>query len=124
MPVHQGVSTGPPPTYEETTDPNGIDLDKVNIYSEHFPFSAGPPSYESLFRQISSQLSDAAQRNGSDFRKLIFVLVGLLIFMFVMFIISIVLGLPLSLITIGSIHLHDCPAQPNIPVFLIVAGNE
>ena len=23
VPVHQGVSTGPPPTYEETTDPNG-----------------------------------------------------------------------------------------------------
>ena len=30
--------------------------------------------------------------------------------------------LPVSMIIIGAIHLHDCPVEPNIPKYLIVGG--
>ena len=38
VPVHQGVSLGPPPSYEETTDPNGDDLYTIcdNCYNSSF----------------------------------------------------------------------------------------
>ena len=55
---------------------------------------------------------------------MILALIGILILLFLILVISTIIGLPLGMITIGSIHLHDCPAQPNLPIFLIVAGNE
>ena len=87
--------------------------------------SAGPPSYQSLFQRISLQLSDAhSQRDRSGCGRIVLVLIGILILLFLILVISLIFGLPLGMITIGSIHLKDCPAHPYIPIFLIVAGNE
>lgn len=35
---------------------------------------------------------------------------------------SIFFVLNLAMLIVGSINLHNCPAQPNVPIYLIVAG--
>ncbi|KAI1898814.1 hypothetical protein AGOR_G00076230 [Albula goreensis] len=30
--------------------------------------------------------------------------------------------LPIPIITLGALYLHDCPKQPNIPIYLVVGG--
>ena len=36
---------------------------------------------------------------------------------------SITVVIPFCMIVIGSVYFHDCPAEPYIPIFLIVGGN-
>ena len=58
VPAHQGVSRGPPPSYEDAVDPN-----------------AEPPSYDSLFGRIRD--THKASRNFIDFlAKLLLLLLG------------------------------------------------
>ncbi|XP_065140696.1 transmembrane protein 272-like [Paramisgurnus dabryanus] len=33
-----------------------------------------------------------------------------------------VIVLPIAQVSIGAIHLHDCPVQPYIPIYLLVSG--
>ena len=35
---------------------------------------------------------------------------------------SITVVIPVCMIVIGSVYFHDCPAEPYIPIFLIVGG--
>lgn len=35
---------------------------------------------------------------------------------------SITVVIPFCMIVIGSVYFHDCPAEPYIPIFLIVGG--
>ena len=37
---------------------------------------------------------------------------------------SITVVIPVCMIVIGSVYFHDCPAEPYIPIFLIVGGEE
>ena len=88
--------------------------------------SAEPPSYQSLFQRISLQLSEAHSQSRSRSRcvRMSLLFISLLLLLFVVILaISVILVLPISMVTIGSIHLHDCPVQPNIPIFLIMAGD-
>ena len=36
---------------------------------------------------------------------------------------SVTIVIPLAMIVVGSIYFDDCPAEPHIPVFLIVGGD-
>jgi len=102
VPAHQGVSRGPPPSYEEAVDPN-----------------AEPPSYDSLFGRIRD--THKASRNVIDFVvKVILLLLGTIGCTIAC---SITIVIPVCMIVIGSVYFHDCPAEPYIPIFLIVGGS-
>jgi len=102
VPAHQGISRGPPPSYEEAVDPN-----------------AEPPSYDSLFGRIRD--THKASRNVVDFVvKVILLLLGTIGCTIAC---SITIVIPVCMIVIGSVYFHDCPAEPYIPIFLIVGGS-
>eukprot|EP00095_Tigriopus_kingsejongensis_P005909 maker-scaffold392_size185621-snap-gene-0.19 protein:Tk05909 transcript:maker-scaffold392_size185621-snap-gene-0.19-mRNA-1 annotation:"hypothetical protein L798_03698" len=102
VPAHQGVSRGPPPSYEDAVDPN-----------------AEPPSYDSLFGRIRD--THKASRNFIDFlAKLLILLLGTIGCTIAC---SITVIIPVCMIVIGSIYFDECPAEPSIPVFLIVGGS-
>lgn len=102
VPAHQGVSRGPPPSYEDAVDPN-----------------AEPPSYDSLFGRIRD--THKASRNFIDFlAKLLLLLLGTIGCTIAC---SITIVIPVCMIVIGSVYLYDCPAEPCIPIFLIVGGS-
>lgn len=101
MPLHQGSARGPPPSYQDAVDPN-----------------AEPPSYDSLFGRIRD--THKASRNFIDFlAKLLLLLLGTIGCTIAC---SVTVVIPICMIVIGSIHFNDCPAEPNIPLFLIVGG--
>merc|ERR1711981_904164 len=101
VPAHQGVSRGPPPSYEDAVDPN-----------------AEPPSYDSLFGRIRD--THKSSRNFIDFlAKLLLLLLGTIGCTIAC---GVTVFIPICMIVIGSIHFHDCPAEPYIPLFLIVGG--
>eukprot|EP00088_Acartia_fossae_P032724 TRINITY_DN3347_c0_g1_i10.p1 TRINITY_DN3347_c0_g1~~TRINITY_DN3347_c0_g1_i10.p1 ORF type:complete len:308 (-),score=6.52 TRINITY_DN3347_c0_g1_i10:457-1380(-) len=101
VPAHQGVSRGPPPSYDEAVDPN-----------------AEPPSYDSLFGRIRD--THKASKNVIDF--LVKVLLLLLGTIGCTIACSITIVIPVAMIVIGSVYFNDCPAEPYIPIFLIVGG--
>jgi len=102
VPAHQGVSRGPPPSYEEAVDPNGE-----------------PPSYDSLFGRIRD--THKASKNVIDFLvKVILLLLGTIGCTIAC---SITIVIPVTMIVIGSVYFHECPAEPYIPIFLIVNGS-
>lgn len=101
VPVHQGVSRGPPPSYQDAVDPN-----------------AEPPSYDSLFGRIRD--THKASRNFVDFLvRLLILLLGTIGCTIAC---SITIVIPVCMIVVGSIYFDECPAAPMIPVFLIVGG--
>ena len=101
VPLHQGIARGPPPSYQDAVDPN-----------------AEPPSYDSLFGRIRD--THKASRNFIDFlAKLLLLLLGTIGCTIAC---SVTVVIPICMIVIGSIHFNDCPAEPNIPLFLIVGG--
>ena len=81
--------------------------------------SAEPPSYDSLFGRIRD--THKASRNVIDFvlnvTLLLLGTIGCTIAC------SITVVIPFCMIVIGSVYFHDCPAEPYIPIFLIVGGN-
>jgi len=101
VPAHQGVSRGPPPSYDEAVDPN-----------------AEPPSYDSLFGRIRD--THKASKNVIDFLVKVFqLLLGTICCTIAC---SITIVIPVAMIVIGSVYFNDCPAEPYIPIFLIVGG--
>lgn len=95
-----GAADNVPPSYEDT---------------DHLE---PPPSYDSIYGQVK-----AAKRESSGFvefmKKFLIIVVGSIgctIF------IALVLAIPVSMIAIGSIYIHDCPKEHYIPIYLIVAG--
>ena len=119
VPAHQGVSRGPPPSYEEAVDPNGELLTICMMSSSDlFCATAEPPSYDSLFGRIRD--THKASRNVVDFVvKVILLLLGTIGCTIAC---SITVVIPFCMIVIGSVYFHDCPAEPYIPIFLIVGG--
>jgi len=100
--VPQGSHRGPPPSYEDAVDPN-----------------AEPPSYDSLFGRIRD--THKSSRNLIDFlAKLILLLIGTIGCTIAC---GLTIMVPVCMIIIGAIHLHDCPVEPCIPIFLIVGGS-
>ena len=81
VPAHQGVSRGPPPSYEDAVDPNGnftkkkFKKKKKDKKISIFFVLAEPPSYDSLFGRIRD--THKASRNFIDFlARLLLLLLG------------------------------------------------
>ena len=86
--------------------------------SDLFCATAEPPSYDSLFGRIRD--THKASRNVVDFVvKVILLLLGTIGCTIAC---SITVVIPFCMIVIGSVYFHDCPAEPYIPIFLIVGG--
>ena len=95
---------------EITVDPNGkFNSLFIIVYCNssliHDSYSsAEPPSYNSLFGRIRYTHKASGNFLGTIAR-------------------SITIVIPFCMIVIGSVYFHDCPAEPNIPIFLIVGGS-
>ncbi|XP_072376404.1 transmembrane protein 272-like isoform X2 [Diabrotica undecimpunctata] len=92
---------GAPPSYEEAINPN-----------------APPPSYDSLFGRVRE--AQKTSKGILDFLKNIIIIVlgtlGCTI------ILGVTIVIPICMIVMGSIYLHDCPQGEYIPVYLLVGG--
>jgi len=89
-----------PPPYESAGDPTGI-----------------PPTYESLFgefRQVESPKGLA-----QFLHKAIAIVVGTVTAAVIIAILNVI---PLGMIVIGALNLQNCPAEPYIPIWLVVTG--
>jgi hypothetical protein len=104
--------SNPPPPYEEATKgtqlvPSPSDRD-------------GPPTYDQLFG--ISNLRDAKREsdNHATFAfKFFEVICGTVACAICMLILA---ALPVSMIVIGSVYVHDCEDRKTIPIWLIVFG--
>ncbi|XP_042207349.1 uncharacterized protein LOC121856094 isoform X2 [Homarus americanus] len=92
---------GPPPSYDECHNLNDP-----------------PPTYDSLFGRVREVHKTS---NGViDFIKNIIVLFVGTIGCTVM--ISVTIVIPIFMIIVGSLKMDECPAEPLIPVYLVVGG--
>ena len=90
----------------------------ISMCKFYYDFSAEPPSYDSLFGRIRD--THKSSRNFIDFlAKLLLLLLGTIGCTIAC---GVTVFIPICMIVIGSIHFHDCPAEPYIPLFLIVGG--
>lgn len=80
--------------------------------------SGPPPSYESTFKRLKS-VKEESSGPGDCIQKFFTVLCGSVIGTVA---IGLVLAIPLAMIIVGAIHLHDCPIERFIPIYLIVGG--
>jgi len=96
-----GHHAGAPPSYEEAINPN-----------------APPPSYDSLFGRVRH--ARKTSKGVWDFLKNVFIIllgaVGCTV------ILGVTIIIPICMIVMGSIYLHDCPQGEYIPVYLLVGG--
>lgn len=103
-----------------------------------FLFTAPPPSYDSLFGRVRE--AQKSSKGILDFLKNVIIIVlgtcklesifCLFIYFFIVYVVlvgcTIILGvtivIPICMIVMGSIYLHDCPQGEYIPVYLLVGG--
>lgn len=92
---------GEPPSYEEAIDPN-----------------APPPSYDSLFGRVRE-----AQRTSKGvlefLKNILIILLGTI---GCTIILGVTIVIPICMIVMGSIYLHECPQGEYIPIYLLVGG--
>ncbi|XP_050708103.1 uncharacterized protein LOC126993241 isoform X2 [Eriocheir sinensis] len=92
---------GPPPSYDECHNLN-----------------TPPPTYDSLFGRVREVHKTST--GIMDFIKNLIILFLGTIGCTVM--ISVTIVIPVMMIIVGSLKMNDCPAQPYIPVYLVVGG--
>lgn len=90
-----------PPSYEEAINPN-----------------APPPTYDSLFGRVRN--AQKSSKGFIDFLKNVLIIIlgtlGCTI------ILGVTIVIPICMIVMGLVYLHDCPQGEYIPVYLIVGG--
>ncbi|XP_019756773.2 transmembrane protein 272 isoform X2 [Dendroctonus ponderosae] len=90
-----------PPSYEDAINPN-----------------APPPSYDSLFGRVRE--AQKTSKGVVDFLKNVIVIV--LGTLGCSIILGVTIVIPICMIVMGSIYLHECPQGEYIPVYLLVGG--
>ncbi|KAK9509237.1 hypothetical protein O3M35_006592 [Rhynocoris fuscipes] len=98
----EGTERGPPPTYEEAMD----------------PAAAPPPTYESVIGRVREVHKESS--GTFDFIKKIIILLAGTVGCTIA--IAVTLVIPLAMLVIGALYLSDCPANNNIPLYLLVGG--
>jgi len=110
VPVEESMKPNypPPPTYVQEHPPSYTDVTDLH---------APPPSYESLY----GELRQVRTPGGFAYfiRRALGIIIGTFIFAIVVAIISLI---PIAMIVIGSLNIHNCRAEPYIPIYLIVGG--
>ncbi|XP_043224963.1 uncharacterized protein LOC122382991 isoform X2 [Amphibalanus amphitrite] len=81
-----------------------------------------PPSYNSLFGQIR-EAKDSSSGLCDFMLNLLLMPVGCLVgLVMVAAVVGLVFGVPITLIVVGSLFLHDCPITPGIPIWMVTGG--
>ena len=101
VPAHQLDCTALPPSYED-----------ADVHSVE------PLTYESYFGKIYDTPTSCTSLIGFIIQIFQFLLALTLRIILCLVIIVI----PLSMIAIGFVYINDCPAEPCIPIFLIIGG--
>ncbi|KAF0310693.1 Ribonuclease H [Amphibalanus amphitrite] len=84
--------------------------------------SDDPPSYNSLFGQIR-EAKDSSSGLCDFMLNLLLMPVGCLVgLVMVAAVVGLVFGVPITLIVVGSLFLHDCPITPGIPIWMVTGG--
>jgi hypothetical protein len=81
--------------------------------------SSHPPSYDSIFGQFQDT-TDGGGNSLEYFKSAVFMFLGTAGCTFSL---MMVLAIPMSMILVGAKFKDDCPVEPFIPVYLIVAGS-
>ncbi|XP_075251027.1 uncharacterized protein LOC142343190 [Convolutriloba macropyga] len=115
------ASTSQPPQYEDAVESPPNYREAVSSPNQHQEEgSVPPPSYESLFGNIRAAHEEHGTSNKMLFaKKVIGILmntIGYTVMLTLMYLV------PIAMITVGSLRVNDCPAESQIPIFLIVAG--
>jgi len=102
-----------PPTYSEAMKGGTASV----CETAHDP-TEQPPTYASLFGDIQEARRQSTSVAGflKNFLVLLLGTIGCTICA------GLILAIPVSMIVIGSYHLHDCKAEKMIPIYLIVLG--
>lgn len=120
------ASQGAPPSYEQANRENesikGLDAQPPRYSdpeSQTSTPSEPPPSYESLYGRVkAAQLQ--SESKPQFFKKILTIVMGTLGCTICL---GIILAIPISMIVMGSLYFHDCPAEWLIPLYLVVAGS-
>ncbi|XP_074651057.1 transmembrane protein 272-like isoform X2 [Tubulanus polymorphus] len=115
----QAVNPGPAPSsYTDPAPGYGAHNEAPPNYNDVIDPTDQPPSYDSLFGRVR----DAKKNSNSclDFVKSFIVIFFGTLGCTIM--VALVLAIPIAMIVIGSIYLHDCTIEPYIPIYLIVGG--
>ncbi|XP_048778349.2 transmembrane protein 272-like [Ostrea edulis] len=102
-----------------TANPTESVMDPPTVYTANeVAKNDPPPSYDSLFGKIKQ--AEAESKGNVDFgKKCCAICTGSTLFTIF---VSLFLGVPVSMIVIGSIYMYDCRAERMIPIFLVVHG--
>jgi len=81
-----------------------------------------PPSYESLSEQIRKAREESTGNKDFVQSTMKIICGSATVLLIVIILTGMMLGVPIAMIVVGSLHLDDCPAEELIPIYLIVAG--
>ncbi|XP_071127421.1 transmembrane protein 272-like [Mytilus edulis] len=105
---------GPPPEYNESQY-----ISNTQSPPSYTQDQTPPPSYESLYGRVKAAKQKSTSKAGFfvSFLGILFGTLGCTVCL------GLLLALPIAMIVIGSMYIHDCPAERYIPIYLIVAGS-
>ncbi|XP_071521589.1 transmembrane protein 272-like isoform X2 [Panulirus ornatus] len=113
--------SGPPPAYSfqpQRITPIGSQPGPPPSYDECHNLNVPPPTYDSLFGRVREVQKTS---NGVvDFVKNLIILFMGTIGCTVM--IGVTIVIPVFMIIVGSLKMDACPAEPYIPIYLVVGG--
>ncbi|XP_071787240.1 transmembrane protein 272-like [Asterias amurensis] len=78
-----------------------------------------PPSYQDIF----GQMQDAKKSSSTPMEFIAKIISILLSTLLVTIVIAILLAIPIAMIVLGAVYMKECPVEPKIPVYLVVAGS-
>ncbi|KAK4329387.1 hypothetical protein Pmani_000243 [Petrolisthes manimaculis] len=111
----EGHMHPPPQTFY---NPNTMPFSPPPSYDECLNMNVPPPSYDSLFGRVREVQRTSS--NVADFVKNIVILFLGTIGCTVM--IGVTIVIPVFMIIVGSLKINECPAEPFIPIYLVVGG--
>uniref|UniRef100_A0A0B7B8D4 Uncharacterized protein n=1 Tax=Arion vulgaris TaxID=1028688 RepID=A0A0B7B8D4_9EUPU len=105
-----------PPQYSEND--NVANREALPSYDTMAMPQEPPPSYDSLYGRIKAAKSESSGVFGflKTFLVIVLSTIGFTI------VIGFFMAIPVAMLVMGAIHLHDCSAERMIPIYLIVAG--
>lgn len=108
------IADDTPPSYNESQ--YITDQQSPPSYTQD---SSPPPSYESLYGRVKAAKQKSTSKAGFlwSFIGILFGTLGCTVCL------GVLLALPIAMIAIGAVYLHDCPRERYIPIYLVVAGS-
>ncbi|GAB6025552.1 hypothetical protein CHUAL_011283 [Chamberlinius hualienensis] len=118
--IHPSETSNLPPLYYDIPGINHLVFNPEDLptYDEVTDFNIPPPTYERLFGKVNQ-----ARKESNGILEFTSKLLNLIIGRHWRIILLLLMALPISGIFLGAMHLHDCPAEKYIPVFMLVAGS-